>query len=330
VGNFWNIMYQYGVDLVLDGSAHDYERFAPQDPLGRLDNSYGIREIVVGTGGDFTYNEGTPQPNSQVYDSDSYGVLKLTLHSNSYDWQFLPVADGQTPDGGSFTDSGTTTCHPAPPAPAPNTPKVRSQSSNTTNGASSLTINTPSGTSQGDLLLATISHQGGTSTNVTPPAGWTLVPGSDFSDGTNARIDAYYHFAGASEPSSYTFSLTNGASQTIAGGILDITGASQTSPFNAVGGHVNASSRWVTASSITTTVPNTLLVFAGAANVNASWSPPGLMSEEWQGTTNGAYNISDETSIQALAASGATGARPALLSTTGRSVAELLAIAPAS
>jgi Concanavalin A-like lectin/glucanases superfamily/Calcineurin-like phosphoesterase len=112
---FWNILYQYGVDLILNGSAHDYERFAPQDPAENLDNNYGIRQIIVGTGGNFTYALGTLQPNSQVYDSSSYGVLRLGLHAMSYDWQFVPVADGGL-NGGNFTDSGTTTCH-GPPQP---------------------------------------------------------------------------------------------------------------------------------------------------------------------------------------------------------------------
>ena len=35
----------------------------------------------------------------------AYGVLKLTLHTGSYDWEFIPIA-GQT-----FTDSGSTACH---------------------------------------------------------------------------------------------------------------------------------------------------------------------------------------------------------------------------
>ncbi len=45
------------------------------------------------------------QPNSEVRDNVAYGVLKLTLHTGSYDWEFIPIA-GQT-----FTDSGTGTCH---------------------------------------------------------------------------------------------------------------------------------------------------------------------------------------------------------------------------
>jgi hypothetical protein len=45
-------------------------------------------------------------------------VLKLILHGTSYDWQFLPVADGADPAGGSFTDSGSDSCHSTPPAQA--------------------------------------------------------------------------------------------------------------------------------------------------------------------------------------------------------------------
>ena len=114
-GVFWDIFYQHGVDLVLAGATHHYERFAPQDPSGNLDLSYGIREIVSGHGGYSSVAIGTPHTNSEAYDDTSYGVLKLTLHSGSYDWQFVPVADGAQPAGGSFTDSGSTSCHAAPP-----------------------------------------------------------------------------------------------------------------------------------------------------------------------------------------------------------------------
>ena len=65
----------------------------------------GIRQFTVGTGGASHYTFGTIQPNSQVRDGNTYGVLKLTLHATSYDWQFVPVA------GATFTDSGTGSCH---------------------------------------------------------------------------------------------------------------------------------------------------------------------------------------------------------------------------
>jgi hypothetical protein len=118
-GVFWNILYEYGAELVLAGATHHYERFAPQDPSGSLDVSWGIREIVSGHGGYSSNGMGTQQPNSEVYDASSYGVLELTLHPASYDWRFLPVADGVEPAGGSFTDSGSANCHGRPPLEPP-------------------------------------------------------------------------------------------------------------------------------------------------------------------------------------------------------------------
>ena len=105
VANFWNALYQYGADVILNGHEHIYERFAPQTPAAVADPAKGIREFVVGTGGASHYGFGTIQPNSQVRNGTAYGVLKLTLHATSYDWQFVPVA------GATFTDSGTGSCH---------------------------------------------------------------------------------------------------------------------------------------------------------------------------------------------------------------------------
>jgi hypothetical protein len=101
----WQALYDADADLVLSGHDHDYERFAPQDPAGRADPSRGIREFVVGTGGKNHYAITTTQPNSEVRNSDTYGVLKLTLHANGYDWRFTPEA------GRTFSDSGSDSCH---------------------------------------------------------------------------------------------------------------------------------------------------------------------------------------------------------------------------
>ncbi len=100
----WNDLYAAGAELVINGHDHDYERFAPQSPSG-VATSRGIREIVVGTGGESHYSFATIRVNSQVRNATTYGVLKLTLHAASYSWQFIPVA------GSTFRDSGTTACH---------------------------------------------------------------------------------------------------------------------------------------------------------------------------------------------------------------------------
>jgi acid phosphatase type 7 len=105
VANFWDALYQYGADVVLSGHEHVYERFAPQTPAAVANSTTGIRQFTVGTGGASHYPFGTIQPNSEVRNSTAYGVLKLTLHATSYDWQFVPVA------GATFTDSGTGNCH---------------------------------------------------------------------------------------------------------------------------------------------------------------------------------------------------------------------------
>ena len=103
----WDALYAADADVVVSGHDHDYERFAPQDPGGLADPARGIREFVVGNGGRELRPFGIIQPNSEVRNSGTYGVLKLTLHPTSYDWRFLPVA------GQSFTDSGSDQCHGA-------------------------------------------------------------------------------------------------------------------------------------------------------------------------------------------------------------------------
>jgi 3',5'-cyclic AMP phosphodiesterase CpdA len=97
-------LYDHGVEIVLSGHNHQYERFAPQDPDGQSDPR-GVRQFVVGTGGTSHYPFATPQPNSEVRNGDTFGVLRLRLTPNGYDWRFVPEA------GKTFTDSGATACH---------------------------------------------------------------------------------------------------------------------------------------------------------------------------------------------------------------------------
>jgi hypothetical protein len=101
----WQALYNAGVELVLNGHDHDYERFAPQDPNGVADSINGIREFVVGTGGKTLRSIGSPINNSEIHNDNTWGVLTLTLHPTGYDWKFIPVA------GKTFTDSGSGTCH---------------------------------------------------------------------------------------------------------------------------------------------------------------------------------------------------------------------------
>jgi Arylsulfotransferase (ASST)/Bacterial Ig domain/RTX calcium-binding nonapeptide repeat (4 copies) len=105
----WLALHDYGADVVLSGGDRIYERFAPQAPSGARDDAYGIRQFVVGTGGLALDPVGAPAANSEVRRADSLGLLRLGLHSGSYDWSFL------TPAGGASPDQGAAPCHRRPP-----------------------------------------------------------------------------------------------------------------------------------------------------------------------------------------------------------------------
>lgn len=102
VAPFWDALGQYGAELVLSGHDHDYERFASQLPSGAADPN-GIRELIVGTGGKSLGSFGAPKQNSAVRIS-TFGVVKLTLGTSAYSWQFVNEA-------GTVLDSGAGTCH---------------------------------------------------------------------------------------------------------------------------------------------------------------------------------------------------------------------------
>lgn len=101
----WQALYDHGAEIVLNAHDHNYQRYAPQSPTGIADAN-GIREFVVGTGGKVHYAvDADAVQNREVANGETYGVLKLTLHAGSYDWRFEPEA------GGSFTDTGSASCH---------------------------------------------------------------------------------------------------------------------------------------------------------------------------------------------------------------------------
>ena len=102
----WRALYDGGADLVLVAHNHVYERFAPLDPEGRVDRARGMREFVVGTGGRSLTRFRTTEPNSEARNGETFGVLRLTLKSSGYDWQFVPE-----PKPDAFTDAGSDVCH---------------------------------------------------------------------------------------------------------------------------------------------------------------------------------------------------------------------------
>jgi 3',5'-cyclic AMP phosphodiesterase CpdA len=97
LGALWTTLSRGGVDVVLAGHDHHYERFAPFQ---------GIRFFVVGTGGRSHYPvfRRLSRPKSVVVDDNTYGVLRLTLRAEGYDWRFVAVA------GSTYSDAGSSGC----------------------------------------------------------------------------------------------------------------------------------------------------------------------------------------------------------------------------
>ncbi|HEU5083942.1 MAG TPA: metallophosphoesterase [Acidimicrobiales bacterium] len=98
-------LYDGGVDVVLTGHEHHYERFGRLDPSGGLDEVRGIRHFVVGTGGNRLYALDDPHPSSEARFADGYGLLRLELGAGEYAWRFVGVP------GVAFTDAGAEPCH---------------------------------------------------------------------------------------------------------------------------------------------------------------------------------------------------------------------------
>jgi calcineurin-like phosphoesterase family protein len=92
LGMFWQILYDGGADLILNGHDHDYERFLPQTPAGIVDSVRGLTEIIVGTGGgELRGYPGTFAAHSATRIQGHYGVLKLTLGAAEWRSAFLDV-----------------------------------------------------------------------------------------------------------------------------------------------------------------------------------------------------------------------------------------------
>jgi hypothetical protein len=153
-GAWWQLLYDAGADLVLNGHDHLYARYAPIKPsfvaadtsvtgvtgtwLGTPDPNKGVREFIVGTGGetldpvvsaptsatdwDGIFN----QKNLEAYTGDYWGVMALTLDPNGYKWDFesalagpagLVATNGPTvpaPTASGYSDKGSAQCHGGP------------------------------------------------------------------------------------------------------------------------------------------------------------------------------------------------------------------------
>ena len=132
---FWKLLYEYNADLVLNGHDHLYARYRPLDPSGNYDPRKGLREFVVGTGGETldtvvseTVTSGTGETNMEdplgrtnfnalnLENATGFywGVMGLTLNQNGYAWDFKSALEAPlagAPTSPTYRDKGVGTCH---------------------------------------------------------------------------------------------------------------------------------------------------------------------------------------------------------------------------
>jgi len=101
----FKLLYANGVEMLVSGHDHMYERLTPADGNGNADPTRGVREFVVGTGGTDLYTPATTLALVEAENHVTHGVLRLDLAPGSFQWHFLPAGSG------TFVDSGTGNCH---------------------------------------------------------------------------------------------------------------------------------------------------------------------------------------------------------------------------
>jgi MSHA biogenesis protein MshQ len=140
----------------------------------------------------------------------------------------------------------------------------------------SIAIPVPTGTVQNDVMIASIGVRPSTS-GITAPSGWTLVRRIDNASTVSNSLAIYRRVAGASEPGSYTWTLSGDAFS--AGGIQSFENIDTANPIDVENGQTTASGTAHATPSVTTTVANAMLVTSHTYSSNRTWTPPSGMTE---------------------------------------------------
>jgi hypothetical protein len=127
MNQIWALLAQHGVDMVLTGHDHNYQRWHALNGQGDPDPQ-GVTQFVIGTGGhgiqDFTRKD----PRLAVgFDSSpaAFGALRMELNRNGAAYQYVNIA-------GATLDSGSIVCNQAlPDTTSPAAPKDLTVTSNT-------------------------------------------------------------------------------------------------------------------------------------------------------------------------------------------------------
>ncbi|MCS7050505.1 MAG: metallophosphoesterase, partial [Thermomicrobium sp.] len=113
----WELLYQFGVELVLVAHDHNYQRWIPLDRNGQPSPN-GVVQLVVGTGGHGIRAFARTDPRVAVgFDRppSAYGVLLATLSTTNADLSFIDLQ-------GQVRDAASVACRSPNDTVAPTTP----------------------------------------------------------------------------------------------------------------------------------------------------------------------------------------------------------------
>jgi hypothetical protein len=198
--------------------------------------------------------------------------------------------------------------------------------STATGASTSVVVTKPSGIATSNVMLAQITFTNTRSTvTVTPPSGWTII-GSLFSSGSVYYQVMYYKVATASEPTSYTWTLSR--SSTYSAGIAAFSGTSKTAPIDSSASQTDSSSTTLSAPSVNINNNNDMLVsFWGyGRQINASSYSSGLTDLMDASTTNIGISSADEI----ITNTGASGTTSSTVTTATTARASTIALKPSS
>ena len=223
--------------------------------------------------------------------------------------------------GGGNTSAATTITVGTTPPPPPSGITFRSGSSAGNATATTVVVPAPAGAASGDFEVAAIATRG--APTITPPTGWTLI--RQDVNGTTTRQAVYSHRVTATEPTSYTFTLSS--SQAAAAVMLDYTGVSTATPIDTSGSLVTTTAaKSATAPSVTTTASDQLIAFFGQPAATTITPPAALTARGTATNTAGTYKVTIEGSDTADTTPGATTPYTATTTTSTSSIGDLIAL----
>ncbi len=276
------------------------------------DAASGVKEYTVYRG---TQVVGTPQA-AQFTDTTATPGQTYQYTVAATDWADNTSAKSAPPLSVQAPAS-------APP-PSGGAITLRDSTTAANDAEKTLTLGVPS-TQAGDMLLASISFRGKGS--VTSPAGWTLV--RQDASGTAIQLATYKRTAGSSEPASYVWQFS--AKPAAVGTMLAYSGVSSGSPVQASGALSSSSGKTITAPTVTTTAPGSLLVAAFTTARFATLTSPTGMTEAAAVISSNTvkWPASSEVSTETRSTAGATGPRVATSTMSGPSIGQSIVLNPA-